>query len=219
MRSPPLARPFRSGISSVTSIEAMRPSRSIVKPPTSIPNIRAPALLPRDRRRLLLLRPLGESASAYEKAVELGGDAWSVILQADALMFAGQYAEARVLFDQLCPSRERQRGSEYWLKIYLLNCLADEHGLSAQAREVATSAELIHGTFGSGGDPDPETRLRLPTAIQVDGLNAFAGWKPAAAAEKKEEWSDAGMLFICTAIPDPRIPTLGLRGHPPAERG
>ncbi len=121
-----------------------------------------------------------ESASAYARAVELGGDAWSVILQADALMFAGQYAEARVLFDQALPEVESvERGSEYPLKIYLLNRLGDEHGLSAQAREVATSAELIDGTFGSGGDPDPETATAVcQAAIQVDGLNAFAWWKP-----------------------------------------
>lgn len=142
-----------------------------------------------------------ESASAYAKAVELGGDAWSVILQADALMFAGRYGEARELFDQALPEIESvERGSEYRLKVYLLDRLADEHGLIAQTRDIAASAKLIKET-SDGGNPDPEAAVAAcRSAIQADGLNPFAWWNLAAAAEERQDWADAGLLFVCTAL-------------------
>jgi tetratricopeptide (TPR) repeat protein len=149
-----------------------------------------------------------ESAAAYARALELGGDVWSAILQADALMFAGHYTEARELFAETLTEIESvERGGEYRLKVYLLDRLVGEHGLGSQTRDIAAARELIDSTFGGGADPDPQTAVAAcQAAIQADGLNAFAWWNLAATAEKNEDWGDAGVLFICTALCRPADP-------------
>jgi tetratricopeptide (TPR) repeat protein len=146
-------------------------------------------------------RPL-DAAMAYAKAFELDGDPWDQVLGADALLYAGRYAESRDAMRKAVPEIESfQRGAEYPLKLLLLDFLVCERGIGSQERDLTRARELFEQAFT--GDPSiPATDL-LWEMIDVDGVNPFAWWNLAVAAEEEGDYETAGLRFLFSAIGSP----------------
>ncbi len=143
-----------------------------------------------------------DAAKAYTKAFELDGDPWDQILGADALLYAGHYAESRDEMREAIPEIESfQRGAEYPLKLLLLDFLVDERGIASQERDLTKARALFEQAFA--GDPAiPDTDL-LWQVIDVDGVNPFAWWNLAVAAEGEGDYETAGLRFLFSAIGSP----------------
>jgi len=146
-----------------------------------------------------------ESAEAYGKALELGGDEWAELLRADALMFAGAYAEAREAFGAAVGQIEGfERGSEYPLKIGLLDALVDERGLERQERNLPAAKALLEEVLKDNWTAEREHLIaKCWEAIDVDGLNPIAWWNLASATEKEGDFETAGLRFLYAALCQP----------------
>jgi len=146
-------------------------------------------------------RPL-DAAEAYAKAFELDGDPWDQILGADALLYAGRYAESNDAIREAFPEIESfQRGAEYPLKLLLLDFLIVKRGIESQERDLTKAKALFEKAFA--GDPSiPATDL-LWQMIDVDGINPFAWWNLAVAAEQEGDYETAGLRFLFSAIGSP----------------
>lgn len=145
-------------------------------------------------------RPL-DAAKAYAKAFGLDGDAWDQILRADALLYAGRYAESRDAMQEAIPEIDSfQRGAEYPLKLLLLDFLL-ERGIAQQERDLMEAKALFEQAFaGDQAVPDPDLLWQV---IDVDGLNPFAWWNLAVAAEEAGDYETAGLRFLYAAIGSP----------------
>lgn len=143
-----------------------------------------------------------DAASAYAKAFELDDDPWAQVLGADALLYAGRYEEARGAMREAIPEIESfERGAEYPLKLLLLDHLIDERGMERQERDLAKARALFELAFAS--EPSiPDSDL-LWQVIDVDGLNPFAWWNLAVAAEEESDYETAGLRFLFSAIGSP----------------
>jgi tetratricopeptide (TPR) repeat protein len=115
-----------------------------------------------------------EAAEAYARAIELRSDGLAPALQADALFFAGRYAEARALWEHFVSAEPiRARAAEYELKLDLVKEIVDDFGISCQQRRTPANAQspLL------GGDEPPaieEARAVAIDALQSDALDARA---------------------------------------------
>jgi tetratricopeptide (TPR) repeat protein len=147
-----------------------------------------------------------ESADAYGKAIELGEGGLAPLLKADALMFAGHYEEAREAFRESLTAEESfESGSEYFLKMGLLDFLIDWRGLKHQERDPQSAIELVGEVVPDGGTPAGEEAIgdRCWEALGVDGLNGLAWWNLASAVEKLGEREQAGLMFLNAALCQP----------------
>jgi tetratricopeptide (TPR) repeat protein len=143
-----------------------------------------------------------DAADAYTKAFELDGDPWDQVLAGDALMFAGRYGEARDAMRKAIPQiGSFQRGSEYPLKLLLLDYLVEQRGIDNQQRDLARSRALYEKAFAA--DPAIPDADILWQVIDVDGLNPFAWWNLAVAAEKEGDLETAGLRFLFSAVTNP----------------
>jgi tetratricopeptide (TPR) repeat protein len=146
-------------------------------------------------------RPL-DAAKAYAKAFALDGDAWDQILGTDALLYAGRYAESRDAMREAIPAIESfQHGAEYPLKLLLLDFLVVERGISSQERDLMKAKALFEQAFA--GDPAIPDADLLWRVIDVDGINPFAWWNLAVAAEEEGDYETAGLRFLFSAIGSP----------------
>lgn len=140
-----------------------------------------------------------DAAKAYTKAFELDGDPWDQILGADALLYAGHYAESRDEMREAIPEIESfQRGAEYPLKLLLLDFLVDERGTASQERDLTKARALFEQAFA--GDPAIPDADLLWQVIDVDGINPFAWWNLAVAAEGEGDYETAGLRFLFSAL-------------------
>jgi tetratricopeptide (TPR) repeat protein len=146
-----------------------------------------------------------ESAKAYAKTLELGGDEWAALLRADALMFAGAYAEAREAFRAAVGQIESfERGSEYPLKIGLLDTLIDECGLARQERNLPAAKALLEEVIKDDWVAERDQLVaKCWEAIDVDGLDPIAWWNLASATEKEGDLEVAGLRFLYAALCQP----------------
>ena len=143
-----------------------------------------------------------DAAKAYTKAFELDGDPWDQILGADALLYAGHYAESRDGMREAIPEIESfQRGAEYPLKLLLLDFLINERGIASQERDLRKAKALFEQAFA--GDPEIPDAGLLWQVIDVDGINPFAWWNLAVAAEEEGDYETAGLRFLFSAIGSP----------------
>lgn len=94
-----------------------------------------------------------------------------------------------------------QRGAEYPLKLLLLDLLVDERGIASQERDLKKAKALFEQALA--GDPTiPDAGLLWPV-IDVDGINPFAWWNLAVAAEAEGDYETAGLRFLFSAIGSP----------------
>lgn len=143
-----------------------------------------------------------DAAKAYTKAFELDGDPWGQILGADALLYAGHYTESRDEMREAIPEIESfQRGAEYPLKLLLLDFLVDERGIASQERDLTKASALFEQAFA--GDPATPDADLLWQVIDVDGINPFAWWNLAVAAEGEGDYETAGLRFLFSAVGAP----------------
>jgi tetratricopeptide (TPR) repeat protein len=147
-----------------------------------------------------------DSAEAYGKALELGGGDWAELLRADALLFAGRFEEARETFRESLDDIESfERGSEYYLKVALLNFLIDWRGLKSQYRDSELAIERVGAVVPDGGEAAEEGQIadQCWEALGADGLCGLAWWNLASAVEKLGEREQAGLMFLNTALCQP----------------
>lgn len=147
-----------------------------------------------------------DSAEAYGRAIELGGGHWDELLRADALLFAGRYEEARDALNATIDDIESfESGSEYYLKVGLLNFLIDWRGLKAQNRDGERAIALVGEVIPDSGEAAGEEQVadQCWMALGVDGLCGLAWWNLASAVEKLGEREQAGLMFLNTALCQP----------------
>ena len=147
-----------------------------------------------------------ESADAYGKAIDLGGGDMAPLLRADALMFAGRYAAAREAFRESVDDIESfQRGSEYYLKIGLLDFVIDWRGIGSQERDSQAAIELVGQAIPDHGVAAGEEAIvdKCWEALGADALNGLAWWNLASAVEKLGEREQAGLMFLNAALCQP----------------
>lgn len=110
----------------------------------------------------------GKAAQAYERSIELGtNEPLASALQADALMFAGKYAEALELFDTFNEQHPEDDG-EYRLKARACRTIVERLGLSEQERSIGRALK-------AGKGPDPKTPDEW-TDMALRQLGADALW-------------------------------------------
>ena len=147
-----------------------------------------------------------ESADAYGKAIDLGGGDMAPLLRADALMFAGQYAAAREAFREAVLDVESfQRGSEYYLKVGLLDFIIDWRGIASQERDPLGAITLVGQVIPDDGAAAGEEAIadKCWEALGADALNGLAWWNLASAVEKAGEREQAGLMFLNAAFCQP----------------
>ncbi len=147
-----------------------------------------------------------EAADAYGTAIQLGEGGLTPLLRADALMFGGCYEKAREGFRESLDGVESfESGSEYYLKIGLLDFLIDWRGIKRQKRDSARADKTVGEVVPDGGTPAGEgvIRDRCWEALGMDGLSGLAWWNLASAVEKLGEREQAGLMFLNTALCQP----------------
>lgn len=116
-------------------------------------------------------RRYDEAVQAYKRALDLGSGDHVLALHADALLFAGEYTEARAGFRAFLATKPAgDRDAEYRLKLDLANEIVDDFKIAAQVREIPSEmgAALIEGS--EPPTPD-EARSVARDAIARDALD------------------------------------------------
>ncbi len=149
-----------------------------------------------------------ESADAYAKAIELGGEAWDEILRADALMFAGEYREGREALAEVIPELQSvERGAEYPLKHVMLNHLVEEMGLESQTRDIAGAYAVMGEVISMDRETEREAQeARSREALELDALNPGAWSFLATVHEEDGDIATAGLFLLFTALCRPEVP-------------
>lgn len=116
-----------------------------------------------------------DAAQAYGRAVELGSQPLALALQADCLMYAGQYAEARELLRRF-NGEHRGEGEAYRLKGRVLDTIIDRLGIISQDRNPTGASEAAE---------DPTDAHHFATVLDSQ-FSQDALWGPA--------WFNLGVL-------------------------
>jgi tetratricopeptide (TPR) repeat protein len=121
-----------------------------------------------------------EAAAGYQRALDLGSDEHVRALRADALLFSGEYAQARAEWQRLFESEPSgRRHAEYVLKLDFINEIIGRFGLDRQDRRPPSdlNVRLIQGPDRPSSD---EARAAATAALGVDALDPRAwdllGW-------------------------------------------
>jgi tetratricopeptide (TPR) repeat protein len=117
-----------------------------------------------------------EAAASYERALELGGEPSAAALRADALMFAGRYAESQAAFatDRETRAPEDREGvADGWqLKERFLGFLVQQLGLNSQERDKPAAEDAL--SIISYDGTSAEIAEQLERVIALDALSGGA---------------------------------------------
>lgn len=144
------------------------------------------------------LRRFEEAADAYGRALALGGEPITRALQADCLMFAGKYRDARDLFATF--NREERQAGEYPLKERVLTAVTEELSIESQDRDTEASLAAISPT----ADPTPEELAKSSLAqLEKDALWGSAWFNLGWARLSQGRRHDALTSYIAAAVYNP----------------
>jgi tetratricopeptide (TPR) repeat protein len=111
-----------------------------------------------------------EAADAYRRASELGSAGLTRALYADALMFAGRFAEAQASWQQFCGATPiPAQAAEYVLKLELVEEIVATFGITRQSRRTIPE-HLAHTLQQAAGDQ----RSLAEEVLAYDALDANA---------------------------------------------
>ncbi len=136
------------------------------------------------------------SARAYDKAIRLGGEKECMALRADALMFAGRYAEAHQLFQDYLRTDVDAEDAEWRLKSFALVAIIKSLGLEKQKRDQASAIRVANVVALSPTDAEAS----LNEALQFDALCALAWFNLAVNAHRQKKPDDALLGFVMAGL-------------------
>jgi|GEM_PF-6719356 len=142
------------------------------------------------------------SVEAYEKAYKLSEKPDTGLLYADALMMSGAYKEALDLLLGVTPDQEGC-GAEWGLKIYVLDRLVNEFGISAQKRLIGQAKEAALKEHKKSIEEYIEN---YKVVMGLDALSSNASFNYAASfTERRCEfddnaWKEAFYGFLVAAL-------------------
>jgi len=137
----------------------------------------------------------GFSASAYDRAIRLGGETECVALRADALMFAGRYSEAHQSFRVYLGSNATA-DAEWRLKKFAVAGITKFLGLDKQRRDENGARRLADV---NGLSPD-DVEASMVKALGCDALCALAWFNLAVTAHAQKRRDDAFLGFLLAGL-------------------
>jgi tetratricopeptide (TPR) repeat protein len=141
-----------------------------------------------------------EAAEAYAHASALGGDPLAAALEADALMFSGQYEAARDRF--VAYNATNSQGGEEWrLKELFLGVLVDDLGIGRQRRD-AERVETLGSAFDYAQAP-AQIAKKLRCALDTDALSGWAWFNLGRAHLDLNRHDLAFIDYLATALCQP----------------
>jgi tetratricopeptide (TPR) repeat protein len=146
-----------------------------------------------------------ESATAYEKAINLGTDEMAPLLRADALMFSGRYEAARKAFErELDDTQSLGRVAEYQLKLRFLEFLVETQETRNQERDPKGASDIVDSAIEDGNRMDAETALLSSgQALVFDSLCGAAWWNLGIAFESMKRFDMVAPMFLHAALCSP----------------
>jgi tetratricopeptide (TPR) repeat protein len=151
---------------------------------------------------LWMERRYEEAANAYRRAIEIGGEPIADALYADCLMYAGQYAEARGLFETFNAAHP-DLADEYRLKKIALDVIVDGLNIEDQQRDMEAA---VKASPRFDNDTPAETIIAGSLRqLQLDALWSSA-WYNLGVASGRSGASDKALLaFIAGTILMPEV--------------
>lgn len=115
------------------------------------------------------------SAEAYYEALKLGASDWFKALYADALLFAGQYADALEAFEDYNAAHANAgRGLEWNLKELVARQIVDGLEIRSQQRNPLAAQEILNRLAQNADGFSAADREPLYEVLELDALNAAA---------------------------------------------
>jgi|GEM_PF-1343129 len=150
---------------------------------------------------LFILRRYEESAEAYDRAVQLGSDHFTLALHADALLFAGRYRLARETLAQFVANWAMpEPGAEWALKAILVDEILDRFGLDEQERDTDGAGGLA-GRLAEEAPDDPILGKRLcEDALRLDALSPLPWFNMGRADLDLGNARAAGFDYLAAAL-------------------
>lgn len=145
-----------------------------------------------------------DAATAYDRAVKLGSDRVGLALQADSLMFHGDYERARQLFESFNAGDvedDRPRLAEFRLKEFLLHVVIDQLGISRQERQPDAALQLS-GAVDGNLHPE-EAVATLNEALNLDALCGLAWFNRGAADQLRGSTQSVFVDYLVAALLQP----------------
>jgi tetratricopeptide (TPR) repeat protein len=126
-------------------------------------------------------RRFAESATAYARASRLGGPQIAQALEADALLFDGEYQTALELLRDFTRDHPMQ-SAEYRLKLLALETIVGELSISSQQRDTEAALHVASAL------PERDATVAEILAVSEAQLNSDALWPSA--------WLNRGLAYL-----------------------
>jgi tetratricopeptide (TPR) repeat protein len=147
---------------------------------------------------LFLAGRTADAVAAYGQAIEIDEQPSTVLLYADALLFAGQFDEAREQFTKGAENElPLMLAGEHLLKVILIDVLREQVDVENQERD--PHGALSVGEIADGASPG-EAREHCLAMLRHDGLCAPAWWNLAHATRVAGDERAAATYFLCAAL-------------------
>jgi tetratricopeptide (TPR) repeat protein len=151
---------------------------------------------------LWMERRYEEAADAYRRAIDIGGEPITDALYADCLMYAGQYAKARELFE-VFNAAHPDLADEYRLKKIALDVIVDGLDIDNQQRDMKAALDASPRV-------DDNTPAEVMIAgslrqLQLDALWSSAWYNLGVASGRSGATDKALLAFIAGTILMPEI--------------
>jgi tetratricopeptide (TPR) repeat protein len=141
-----------------------------------------------------------DAANAYERAIELGADEWTLALHADALMFSGRYRDAEDAFRRW-NSANADGEPEWRLKEFALGEMRARLGIDNQQRK-PDEAEQCAGEVQNVADPREAKRM-LEEALALDALSSLAWFNLGFALRQLGDEYGTWFAYLMAALTNP----------------
>lgn len=151
---------------------------------------------------LWMERRYEEAADAYRRAIDIGGEPIADALYADCLMYAGQYAKARELFEVFNTSHP-DLADEYRLKKIALDVIVDGLDIDNQQRDM--KAALDASPRVDDNTPAEVMIVGSLRQLQLDALWSSAWYNLGVASGRSGATDKALQAFIAGTILMPEI--------------
>lgn len=136
------------------------------------------------------------AASFYKRSLDIEDHRHTQALYADALMFAGHYAMAEEIFDQILETPVLPEDAEWALKGFALDLLRRLTGLDTQRRKTPD----FPAAFDTKETKDPEVERMCRKALQEDALSGLAWFNLGVIRHRAKDSETAARCFLLAAL-------------------
>jgi tetratricopeptide (TPR) repeat protein len=139
------------------------------------------------------------AATAYQRAIELGGDVSCYALRADSLMYSGRFRESLGAF-RVYVERESEPRAEWLLKLFALEHIVEKLGIENQKRDSAVGMDISRLSDSA----DEKRRDQLEATVRADALCSFAWFNLGAIYGAGDRSEDALVAYLIAAVSTPQ---------------